>query len=39
MEVAKEKILILSNEDRLTKEEIEQLKREKGQKDIERYYD
>lgn len=39
MEVAKEKILKLSNEDRLTKEEIEQLKREKGQKDIERYYD
>ena len=39
MEVAKGKILQLSNEDRLTKEEIEQLKKEKGQKDIERYYD
>lgn len=39
MEVAKEKILKLSYEDRLTKEEIEQLKKERGQKDIERYYD
>ena len=39
MEVAKEKILKLSNEDRLTKEEIEQLKKERGQKDIEKFYD
>ena len=38
MKAAKEKILQLSNENRLTTEEIEQLKREKGQKDIEEYY-
>lgn len=39
MAAAKEKILQLHNERRLTTEEIESLKDEKGQRDIERYYD
>ena len=39
MTAAKEKILQLHNEGRLTTEEIESLKDEKGQRDIERYYD
>ena len=39
MTAAKEKILQLHNEGRLTTEEIESLRDEKGQRDIERYYD
>lgn len=39
MAAAKEKILQLHNERRLTTEEIESLRNEKGQRDIERYYD
>lgn len=39
MAAAKEKILQLHNERRLTTEEIKSLKDEKGQRDIERYYD
>ena len=38
MAAAKEKILQLHNERRLTTEEIESLRNEKGQRDIERYY-
>lgn len=39
MTAAKEKILQLHDEGRLTTEEIESLRDEKGQRDIERYYD
>ena len=39
MTAAKEKILQLHDEGRLTTEEIESLRNEKGQRDIERYYD